>query len=199
MVTPRDIDELDDPPTLDDFLEEAKRFSADEKEQLAIAKPRHKAYYAESTRAGCYDNALETLTMWRTRFYLHQLTDLECFDEAKGWRRGDLMPHEFFTPNVGKCIALTDLGTMATAQSHILLWKSSRMHMRGPKIKLLLISYTGFKYGRIIQASYDGKQLTLQFSQLWSFERNNTAPVELFSRYLLCEAVGQETSTLCVR
>lgn len=59
MVTPRDIDELDDPPTLDDFLEEAKRFSADEKEQLAIAKPRHKAYYVESTRAGYYDNALE--------------------------------------------------------------------------------------------------------------------------------------------
>lgn len=50
-----------------------------------------------------------------------------------------------------------------------------------------------------IQASYDGKQLTLQFSQLWSFERNKTAPVELFCHYLLCEAVGLETSTLWVR
>lgn len=48
-------------------------------------------------------------------------------------------------------------------------------------------------------SSYDEKRLTLQFSQLWSFEREETAPAELFCRYLLSEAVGLQTSTLCVR
>lgn len=44
--------------------------------------------------------------------------------------------------------------------------------------------------GRIIQASYDGKGLLLQYSQLWSFEDIKKAPVELFVRYRLSKPVG---------
>lgn len=94
---PKDIAMLDCPPTLGNFLDEAKELSADEKEQLTIAKSRHKAYYEEFTRCGCYDNALEVyryvdsqLTQLRRRnpndanfrdwFYLISLTDLEYFE-----------------------------------------------------------------------------------------------------------------------
>jgi hypothetical protein len=58
--------------------------------------------------------------------------------------------------------------------------------------QLLVISYTGVKHGRIIQADYDGKKLNIQFSQLWSFETTETAPVELFCRYNLPRTVGLE-------
>ncbi|CAI7619932.1 unnamed protein product [Penicillium viridicatum] len=235
MVTPRTIEKLDDPPTLDDFLEEAKKFSADEKEQLAIAKSRHKAYYAESTRDGCYDNALEVhrhlglhLNPMRTtnadanytevRLYLIRLTDLETFDETKGWKKGDPMTCQVYPPGFhwqvpcayrprdnGNCAkphfiieVVSDAYASAEDQSLTIQELRAIVNLMLPRV-LLLISYTGFKHGRIIQASYDGKQLTLQFSQLWSFERQETAPVELFCRYLLCETVGLETSTLCVR
>ncbi|KAJ5415280.1 hypothetical protein N7465_003975 [Penicillium sp. CMV-2018d] len=247
MVTPRTIEKLDDPPTLDDFLEEAKKSSADEKEQLAIAKSRHKAYYAESTRDGCYDNALEVhrhldlhLDPMRTtnadanytedRFYLFQLTDLEIFDETKGWKKGDPMTCQVYPPGFHWQVpcayrprdngnrakphfiieVVSDAYASAEDQSLTLNELRAIVNLMLPRVvrgryckadihPLLLISYTGFKHGRIIQASYDGKQLTLQFSQLWSFERQETAPVELFCRYLLCETVGLETSTLCVR
>ncbi|KAJ5834529.1 hypothetical protein N7447_000555 [Penicillium robsamsonii] len=48
--------------------------------------------------------------------------------------------------------------------------------------QLLVLSYMGEQHGRIIQASFDGENLVLQFSQLWSFEDEDTAPVELFTR-----------------
>lgn len=48
----------------------------------------------------------------------------------------------------------------------------------------------GGHHGRIIQASYDGKGLILQYPQLWSFADIKTTPVELFVRYRLSEPVG---------
>ncbi|KAJ5167190.1 uncharacterized protein N7482_005971 [Penicillium canariense] len=54
---------------------------------------------------------------------------------------------------------------------------------------LLLISYTGQKHGRIIQASLHGDQLLLQYSQLWSFADDETAPVDLFMRYSISQLV----------
>jgi hypothetical protein len=57
----------------------------------------------------------------------------------------------------------------------------------------------GQKHARIIQASFDGENLVLQYSQLWSFVDDDTAPVELFVRYNISQAVGLEGSDLCVR
>jgi hypothetical protein len=53
------IERLDSPPTLDDFLDKAKEFSTDEKEQLTIAKSSHKAHYEDSTHCGCDYIALD--------------------------------------------------------------------------------------------------------------------------------------------
>lgn len=57
----------------------------------------------------------------------------------------------------------------------------------------------GEQHGRIIQASFDGDILVLQYSQLWSFENEDTAPVELFMRYNISQPVGLERSDVCVR
>ncbi|KAJ5812434.1 hypothetical protein N7474_008735 [Penicillium riverlandense] len=61
---------------------------------------------------------------------------------------------------------------------------------------VLVLSYTGRNHGRIIQASYDGQDLALQYSPLWSFENEEMAPVELFVRYMMCESVGLENSPI---
>ncbi|KAF4766803.1 hypothetical protein HAV15_010775 [Penicillium sp. str.  len=55
---------------------------------------------------------------------------------------------------------------------------------------ILVLSFMGDYQGRIIQASYDGKGLILQYSQLWSFKDIKKAPVELFVRYRLSKPVG---------
>ncbi|CAI7631196.1 unnamed protein product [Penicillium glandicola] len=65
--------------------------------------------------------------------------------------------------------------------------------------RMLALSFLGPQKGRIIQAVYDGKSLTLQHSQLWTFEGPQTAPVEMFVRYNLAQPVGLEMSTLCIR
>ncbi|CAG8092803.1 unnamed protein product [Penicillium salamii] len=63
---------------------------------------------------------------------------------------------------------------------------------------LLLLSYMGQKHGRIIQASFDGEKLILQYSQLWCFEDEATALVELFVRYNISQLVGLERPQLDV-
>ncbi|KAJ5268268.1 hypothetical protein N7524_005727 [Penicillium chrysogenum] len=55
---------------------------------------------------------------------------------------------------------------------------------------ILVLSFMGDYQGRIIQASYDGKGLILQYSLLWSFADIKKAPVELFVRYRLSQTVG---------
>lgn len=60
-------------------------------------------------------------------------------------------------------------------------------------VQLLILSYTGQKHGRIIQASLDGDNFVLQYSQLWSFLDDDTAPVELFVRYNISQLVGVES------
>ncbi|OQE13165.1 hypothetical protein PENFLA_c053G09807 [Penicillium flavigenum] len=235
--TPQDIAKLGNSATLDDFVDEAKESSTDEKEQLTIAKSRLKAYYEESACFWCYDNALEVpeyvdsqLTQPRKRnpndedyqdwFYLFSLTDLELFDWAKGWKKGDPLPWELFTPNVHWRVhrAYRHWDNGNRAKPHCILEIVSdayasdedqclTIHELRAIVNLMLPRVVRGRFrkadihphGRIIQASYDGKRLTLQFSQLWSFEREETAPAELFCRYLLSEAVGLQTSTLCVR
>ena len=57
----------------------------------------------------------------------------------------------------------------------------------------------GQKHGRIIQASYDEEEkLILQYSQLWCFEDEATAPVEPFVRYNISQLVGLERPQLDV-
>ncbi|CAG8058855.1 unnamed protein product [Penicillium salamii] len=68
-----------------------------------------------------------------------------------------------------------------------------------PVHPLLLFSYMGQKHGRIIQASYDEEEnWILQYSQLWFFEDEATAPVELFVRYNIAQLVGLERPQLDV-
>lgn len=57
----------------------------------------------------------------------------------------------------------------------------------------------GEQHGRIIQASFDGENLLLQYSPLWSFEDDDTAPVELFIRYYISQLVGLERADAGVR
>lgn len=56
----------------------------------------------------------------------------------------------------------------------------------------------GGHHGRIIQASYNGKGLILQYSQLWSFAEIKKAPVELFVRYRLGKPVVHVRTVLCL-
>lgn len=57
----------------------------------------------------------------------------------------------------------------------------------------------GQKHGRIIQASYDEEEnLILQYSQLWCFKDEATAPVELFIRYKISQLVGLQRPQLDV-
>lgn len=57
---------------------------------------------------------------------------------------------------------------------------------------MLLISYMGRRHGRITQIFLEGGRVTLQYSKLWSFEYEETAPLELFVRYMLSEPIGLE-------
>ena len=59
-----------------------------------------------------------------------------------------------------------------------------------------MLCHMGEKHGRIIQASLHGNHLVLQFSPLWSFGDDKTAPVELFVRYAISEIVRLETLDL---
>ncbi|KAJ5589470.1 hypothetical protein N7537_012148 [Penicillium hordei] len=58
-----------------------------------------------------------------------------------------------------------------------------------------ILSYMGEQHGRIIQALFDGENLVLQHSQLWSFENEDIAPVELFIRYIISQ-LGWRDQTL---
>lgn len=57
----------------------------------------------------------------------------------------------------------------------------------------------GPHHARIIQAVYDGKELSLQYSQLFRFEDEKTAPIELFLRYNISRPVGLEDVDVCMR
>lgn len=50
----------------------------------------------------------------------------------------------------------------------------------------------GRQHGRITQIILEGGRVTLQYSKLWSFEYEDTAPLELFVRYMICKPVGLE-------
>lgn len=52
----------------------------------------------------------------------------------------------------------------------------------------------GEQHGRITQIVVEGGRISPQYSKLWSFEVEETAPLELFMRYYLGHFVGLERS-----
>jgi hypothetical protein len=60
--------------------------------------------------------------------------------------------------------------------------------------QMILVSYTGSKDSRIIQAHYDGTKLHLQIAPLFQMVDEKTAPIDLFLRYTVGMPVGK---TLC--
>jgi hypothetical protein len=48
------------------------------------------------------------------------------------------------------------------------------------------------QHGRITQVVVEEGRILLQYSKLWSFEVEDTAPVELFIRYILSRPIGIE-------
>ncbi|KAJ5942386.1 hypothetical protein N7516_002554 [Penicillium verrucosum] len=78
------------------------------------------------------------------------------------------------------CLTLQEVSAVLTV---MVARTSDRPFRDHPIHPLLVLSYTGQKHGRIIQASLHGESLLLQYSQLWSFADDETAPVELFVRY----------------
>lgn len=50
----------------------------------------------------------------------------------------------------------------------------------------------GKQHGRITQIVIEEGRIVLQYSKLWSFEVEATAPLELFIRYIISQPVGIE-------
>ncbi|KAJ5427084.1 hypothetical protein N7465_002154 [Penicillium sp. CMV-2018d] len=125
----------------------------------------------------------------------------EGFGDPKPWR---VINHCRYTSRPGKphsimsCIAQVWPDTSQGLTSHelraivnmMLLRVNHKPFRRCHIHPILVLSFMGDHQGRIIQASYDGKGLILQYSQLWSFEDIKKAPVELFVRYRLSQTVG---------
>ncbi|KAL4876363.1 hypothetical protein BJY04DRAFT_223151 [Aspergillus karnatakaensis] len=57
-------------------------------------------------------------------------------------------------------------------------------------LPILITSFVGPKHGRILQAHHTGQELVLQYSPLMSFEVEETAPTDLFTRYQVGIPVG---------
>jgi hypothetical protein len=55
----------------------------------------------------------------------------------------------------------------------------------------------GKQHGRITQIVVEEGRIMLQYSRLWSFKNEDTAPVELFIRYILSQPVGLDTPSTC--
>ncbi|KAJ6148744.1 hypothetical protein N7497_010726 [Penicillium chrysogenum] len=131
---------------------------------------------------------------------------------AKGWdvkaklrystRNGTFRPHMIISTVAD--VAVNDTEGLTTPELkaivNMILIRVNHRPFRNCHIHpMLVLSFLGPQKGRIIQALYDGEGLTLQHSQLWTFEDPQTAPVELFVRYNLGQPVGLEMSTICVR
>ncbi|KAJ5667887.1 uncharacterized protein N7477_006457 [Penicillium maclennaniae] len=66
---------------------------------------------------------------------------------------------------------------------------------RGPRRKypiypFLLLSFMGKQHGRITQIVVEEGRIVLQYSKLWSFEVEATAPLDLFICYMLSQPIG---------
>lgn len=53
------------------------------------------------------------------------------------------------------------------------------------RFPLLLVSFVAPQHGWIFYASMDGQRLAIRQSKLYSFEREATAPLDLFTRWIM--------------
>ncbi|GES60947.1 hypothetical protein ATEIFO6365_0006040800 [Aspergillus terreus] len=53
------------------------------------------------------------------------------------------------------------------------------------RFPLLLVTFVAPQHGRIFYASMDGQRLVIRQSKLYSFEREATAPLDLFTRWIM--------------
>lgn len=56
---------------------------------------------------------------------------------------------------------------------------------REERFPILLLSFLGPQHARVFYACMDGYELVIRQSRLYSFEREATAPIDLFARLLL--------------
>ncbi|KAJ5514621.1 hypothetical protein N7463_004173 [Penicillium fimorum] len=118
-------------------------------------------------------------------------------DDAEDSNEGSPVPHAIMTtvahvPANHADQSLT-IHEVRAIMNMMIIRTSNRPFRKYPIHPLLVLSYMGGQHGRIIQALFDGENLVLQYSQLWSFEDENTAPVELFIRYNISRPVGLES------
>ncbi|PWY88201.1 hypothetical protein BO70DRAFT_377762 [Aspergillus heteromorphus CBS 117.55] len=103
-------------------------------------------------------------------------------------------------------IMLVEHYTPEPVTDHILLRHELAFLIRAMEIRLdegcfpkdqpqpvLMVSLVGPQHGRIIQAHIDGTpRMVVAYSRLYSFEKNEGAPFDLFCRWLLANPVGVE-------
>ncbi|KAJ5960882.1 uncharacterized protein N7479_008032 [Penicillium vulpinum] len=132
---------------------------------------------------------------------------MEDFDKPKTWRVVNHFRYTGLPHSVMSCLAhIEPTETNKGLTTHelraivnIMLLRVNHKPFRRCHIHpVLVLSFMGDQKGRIIQALYDGKGLSLQYSRLWSFENPSTAPLELFIRYRLSEPIGG-VRTLSIR
>ncbi|KAJ6115766.1 polyketide synthase [Penicillium sp. IBT 18751x] len=107
------------------------------------------------------------------------------------------------------CIISADVDATLADQNLTLHEMRAIMRMiysraRGPRrncpiYPFLLISCMGKQHGRITQIVVEEGQIVLQYSKLWSFEVEATAPLDLFICYMLSQLIGAADKTSRLR
>ncbi|KAJ6084290.1 hypothetical protein N7486_011090 [Penicillium sp. IBT 16267x] len=94
------------------------------------------------------------------------------------------LPHAscFIIAAVDATLADQDL-TLHEMRAIMIRSRGSRR--KWPIYPILLISLMGKQHGRITQVIFEKGRIVLQYSKLWSFEFEDTAPIELFTRYMM--------------
>lgn len=63
------------------------------------------------------------------------------------------------------------------------------------RFPVLMVSFLGPQHGRMFYASMDGGELVIQQSRLYSFEKKNTAPWDIFTCWLLGRPLSSKPPT----
>lgn len=63
------------------------------------------------------------------------------------------------------------------------------------RFPVLMVSFLGPQHGRMFYASMDGGKLVIQQSRLYSFEKKNTAPWDIFTCWLLGRPLSSKPPT----
>ncbi|GIK03225.1 hypothetical protein Aspvir_007294 [Aspergillus viridinutans] len=71
-----------------------------------------------------------------------------------------------------------------------------RVFPKEARFPVLMTSYFGPQHGRVFYACMDGQQLIIRQSKIYSFERFESAPIELFTRLLLSRPLADPLLSL---